>query len=301
MPDKRDFNYNRVKRFNTRAKYHLKSDLGFDLTNPNDSFDLARSLLSEYADQFDTTKDEDGNITFTSDADKERMAIAVESLGYDASSPEQTTQFLEARLHELIAQGYVPKKEKHLHEFTLNVAGFAAKSLKKQFPVQVKEKRDQPASKPTKSHKAEYVAATEPDYTNIQDVIRYLYEIGNISPSHASALLVALGYLRPETGITNGLRNDVRRVKTNLQARIEMYQAKKPSDFEQSGLRIIEAFLARSMQNPDLQLSLREADAMMAVGYVMVKIHQQGDVRANVPRERANKYDGMGTSIPIEQ
>ena len=295
MPDSQSLNYNRVKRFNGRAKYHL-SDLGYDLTHPEESLDYARSMLTEYADQFETTRDEEGNITFVNDTDRELLAIAVGSLESDSHG---SLALLDTRLREMAAQGHVTNKEKHLNEFTLSVAGFAAKSLKKQFPQ--KPKKESGLSTAKSKNKPEYIAAIEPDYANLQDVIRYLYEAGNISSSHAKVLLVTLGYVRPEAGMTKELMNDVLRIRADLRSRIEACRKQKPTSIGQDGLRIIEAFIRSSIDKPDLQLSLEDATAMTTVGKTMVKLHQLRDVRSSIPAERANKYDGMGTKINFEE
>lgn len=136
-----------------------------------------------------------------------------------------------------------------------------------------------------------------PDLADPQDVVKYLFETGIVSPSHAAALLIAFGFERPAGEISERLANDIRRIKSDLRARIAAYRTGRTYIFEFEGIRAIEAFLAQSEIKPQLQLKLSDADAMTAVGSAIVALHLQGDVRKRAPTERPGKYDGMGAII----
>jgi len=290
MTDEYGYNSKFRRDFNSRATdyRYLHSDLGFNLKSirSDEDFnaaDFTSALLTEYATIYG----------FDNEDAMARLAVAVDFL------QDKPIDLLNEELKKLVDKGIVDKKHKKLREFVLSISGEAANSLKQRFPNETKNDSKLTAVK-TNSHKAEYTKAIEPDYADVQDVIKYLFEVGNISPGHATALLVTLGYVRPETGMTKELKNDVLRIRADLQSRIEVYRKQKPSRREQDGLRIIEAFIARSVDSPNLQLSLDDADAMKAVGETMTKLHQLRDVRPKAPSERANKYDGMGSLIPFE-
>jgi len=145
--------------------------------------------------------------------------------------------------------------------------------------------------------KREYKSPAEPDYADIQDVVKYLYQAGILSPSHAAALMVTLGFQRPEGGISDELKNDMIRIRSDLRARIAAYQAHPYNIHQDKGLRVLESFIAQSSTKPDLQLSLPNPGVMVSVGIALVDIHRQGEVRGKQQSERPDKYDGMGAII----
>jgi hypothetical protein len=72
----------------------------------------------------------------------------------------------------------------------------------------------------SKTPKESYKALREPDYSDPEDVVKYLFSTGIISSSHAKALIVTLGYQRPEGEISESLKNDMERIRNELRARI---------------------------------------------------------------------------------
>lgn len=151
------------------------------------------------------------------------------------------------------------------------------------------------------ANKREYKSAVEPDYADIQDVIKYLYEAGIVSPSHAAALMVTLGFQRPEGEISNDLKQDMNRIRNDLRARITAYSTRKLTTFEHDGIRVLEGFIAQSTHNPNLQLLLADESRMIAVGSMLVNLHQQGEVRNKLLPERPDKYYGMGSIIKFDE
>ena len=150
---------------------------------------------------------------------------------------------------------------------------------------------------PADASEPEVKYGQSPDLADPQDVIKYLFEIGIVSPSHAAALLVAFGFERPAGEISERLENDIKRIKSDLRARIAAYRTGRTYIFEFEGIRVIEAFLALSEVKPQLQLKLPDADAMTAVGSAIVALHLQRDVRQGISTERPGKYSGTGTII----
>jgi len=147
------------------------------------------------------------------------------------------------------------------------------------------------------SSKNEYKAPAQPDYSDPEDVVKYLFEAGIVSPSHAAALLVTLGFERPQGEISEKLKNDINRVRSDLSARIATYRTQKHLVFDLEGVRILEVFIEKSINNPNLQLVLDDKTRMVSVGSALVSLHQLNEVRTDRPPERSDKYDGTGTVI----
>lgn len=166
---------------------------------------------------------------------------------------------------------------------------------KEQDAIEETSKGETSASK----KKEVYVPLAEPDYSDPEDVVKYLFSVGIISPSHAKALLVTLGYQRPEGEISDSLKNDMQRIRNDLRARIAVY--KHGIMLEEAGTHILESFIAKSATNPNLKLILGDEDAMYAAGRALDAIHRIDNFRGGTPRISQDKYSDMKISVPIDE
>lgn len=291
---KPDFDYGLAKAFIKRATHHyyLHSDLGFNLEDSNDISDFTLGLMTEWSDSFD--KDDDSRATEVAMA---KLAIVS---GLLTGEPKQA---LQNDLTELVDTKEVPRQKGKLREFALSIGGEAGTSLKERFPSDVDTpiKIAQTSGHISTKRRVEHSPAREPDYTDLEDVVKYLYEAGLVSPSHAAALLVTLGYFKPETGVPDKLKNDIRRIQNDLRARIAVYHTPRVNGFKEKGVRILESFITQSIENPNIKLIVDDSSSMIAVSDVLLDLHRLGDVRGTNAPERPNKYDGMGTIIPIDE
>src|SRR6478609_9267354 len=127
-------NQQRINTFNRRAKFHVRDAFGLDLKNREQSLDFARSLLTEYSDTMKTPEsDADANEQAAYKIFMARLAITTRFLEGESES------VLQAELKKMVAVGDVSQKERHLREFTLKMAGAAARSLKERLEDDISE------------------------------------------------------------------------------------------------------------------------------------------------------------------
>lgn len=303
MASKPELNLSRVKAFNYRAMYHLRIDLGFNLKTNEGCFDVTRGLLTELADGIE---DEDKNPEMYARG-MARLAIVSRFLeGEEADS-------LQRDVTEIARSEGLPQKLSYAREFVLSAAVDATRRLRERLVEPAPEPAAQsdgekPSEELTKEprkkkgvQKDSYRPARSPDYADLEDVIKYLYEAGVVSPSHAAILLVVFGYVQPKDGVSDRLRNDIMRARNDLRTRITTYQTRRHSTFEAEGIAALESFIAQSPVEGRMQLRLEDADKMIAVGSVLVSIHGQSEVRSTQQFDRPGKYDGMGTIINFDE
>lgn len=288
MTNNREFKHDRLRDFNRRANYHARGIFGFDINDPDEGHDLARSLFTEYADTFKTPSEQDDEQTkLAYEIGMARIALAVGWLegGQD--------ELMQAKLTQMVKEKHVPSGQKLIREYTFKIAGAATKSLNERITTaqageqgteqDAAQSEAEAATQPKKKATTETYTEPEPDYADLQDVIKYLFAVGTISPSRAAILLVALGYERPEGEMSDGLKKDMARIRGDLRNRITAYRAGRLSTFQKEGANVIEAFLTQSSSRPELTLMLEDDTTMVSVGSTLIDLHRIDDIHRTAP------------------